>query len=83
MFYMMSNLCMEMKFVGFQWLFSEGGHGKGAPDGVGSAVKREADQFVANGGNIRNSADLLAILHETKISVVSEVRKRNADCQVL
>lgn len=36
------------------WNFHEAGHGKGAPDGVGAAVKRLADQLVLQGNDIAN-----------------------------
>ncbi|VEN36235.1 unnamed protein product [Callosobruchus maculatus] len=32
-----------------QWHYSESGHGKGAPDGIGGSVKRKADESVARG----------------------------------
>lgn len=38
----------------FSWNFSESGHGKGAPDGVGATCKRTADSIVATGGDIEN-----------------------------
>lgn len=34
------------------WHFSERGHGKGAPDGVGGCLKRTCDKAVANGRDI-------------------------------
>ncbi|XP_047991938.1 uncharacterized protein LOC125230721 [Leguminivora glycinivorella] len=34
------------------WHFSEAGHGKGAPDGVGGCIKRVCDNAVANGKDI-------------------------------
>lgn len=36
------------------WNFSEAGHGKGAPDGVGAVVKRTADRLIAEGTDITN-----------------------------
>jgi hypothetical protein len=43
------------------WNFAESGHGKGAPDGVGAAVKRAADQKVALGFNIRDASDFVVV----------------------
>ncbi|XP_060806067.1 uncharacterized protein LOC132902972 [Amyelois transitella] len=37
---------------GFSWNYSEAGHGKGAPDGVGATCKRTADAVVAAGGDV-------------------------------
>lgn len=36
------------------WNYSEAGHGKGAPDGVGATLKRTADEIVAQGNDINN-----------------------------
>ena len=38
----------------FSWHYSEQGHGKGAPDGVGGTLKRTADKAVAEGRDIVN-----------------------------
>ena len=35
--------------------FSEAGHGKGAPDGVGAAIKRSADELVAQRADLTNA----------------------------
>jgi hypothetical protein len=36
------------------WHYSEAGHGKGAPDGIGGCIKRSADSLVAQGKDISN-----------------------------
>ncbi|MGH0169101.1 UNVERIFIED_CONTAM: hypothetical protein FKN15_056402 [Acipenser sinensis] len=36
------------------WNFSEASHGKGAPDGVGGALKNLADRIVAYGTDVPN-----------------------------
>lgn len=36
----------------FTWNYSEAGHGKGAPDGIGGTCKRTADKIVASGTDI-------------------------------
>lgn len=41
-----------IKFQILRWHFSEKGHGKGAPDGVGGCIKRTADSLVARGNDI-------------------------------
>nr|CAH7731989.1 unnamed protein product [Callosobruchus chinensis] len=41
------------------WHFSEAGHGKGAPDGVGGCLKRNADAIVGRGKDLSN-LDVLA-----------------------
>jgi hypothetical protein len=74
MMHLMRRLCNDFAIDGFQWIFCEAGHGKGAPDGVGAAVKRRADQYVAHGGTISKTADILAIMDDTKIFFRAEVR---------
>ncbi|KAI8423498.1 hypothetical protein MSG28_012611 [Choristoneura fumiferana] len=46
----------------FSWHYSEPGHGKGAPDGVGGTLKRTADKAVAEGRDIVNLNTLKEIL---------------------
>ena len=40
------------------WNFFEAGHGKGAPDGIGSVIKRHADRLVNNGDDVMCALDL-------------------------
>ncbi|CAH2093998.1 unnamed protein product [Euphydryas editha] len=46
----------------FTWNYSEPGHGKGAPDGVGGTLKRSADQAVAEGKDVTDLNVLKNIL---------------------
>jgi heptaprenylglyceryl phosphate synthase len=57
----------------FNWIYSEAGHGKGAPDGVGAAAKRVADAHVAHGGSVVSAADIVKLLRRSSIDVVREV----------
>lgn len=56
MFYVLAckipDLCPGI--INWTWNYTEAGHGKGAPDGVGAVCKRTADNIVAYGGNITN-----------------------------
>lgn len=47
------------------WHYSESGHGKGAPDGVGGLLKRTADAIVARGTDISDLASLVANLKQS------------------
>ena len=38
-----------MSFEEVTWNFFKSGHGKGAADGIGGTVKREADRLVTHG----------------------------------
>lgn len=53
MFHMIVNyltkICSVERII---WHFSEAGHGKGAPDGIGGCIKRICDKAVANGKDI-------------------------------
>ncbi|XP_062386091.1 uncharacterized protein LOC134073124 [Sardina pilchardus] len=51
-FYLASTVPFMMGFQHVTWNFSEASHGKGAPDGVGGALKNLADRIVAYGTSI-------------------------------
>lgn len=46
------------------WNYTERGHGKGAPDGVGGVVKRTADRLVAMGHDIENIDKFLLLVKD-------------------
>ena len=64
MFYLLSCHLAECfsQAVNCTWNYSEAGHGKGAPDGVGAVLKRTADRIIAHGKDISNCIDLVAEL---------------------
>jgi hypothetical protein len=65
------SLIHNRGFTGATWNFCECGHGKGAPDGVGAAVKRRADKCVADGtANVLCAADLVALINNAVDSSV-------------
>ena len=56
---------LQMKgFKSMTWNFTEASHGKGAPDGVGGALKNLADRLVAYGTDIPDAEALLHNLSE-------------------
>ena len=68
MMFLMSEVCKSHDIGMFEWLFTESGHGKGAPDGVGASVKRMADNYVAQQRHsILSARDIASLLRETKI----------------
>lgn len=46
------------------WNYTEAGHGKGAPDGVGGTVKRIADEAVCQGQDIYNFETFFELLRQ-------------------
>ena len=56
MFYVMFNYIIPYfnNLKHFQWNYSESGHSKGAPDGIGASVKRSCDHAVAYGVDVSN-----------------------------
>ena len=53
LFYLAATFFLnKLQVSSLHWHFSERGHGKGAPDGVGGCVKRVADSLVAQGTDI-------------------------------
>ncbi|KAK2857675.1 hypothetical protein Q7C36_005594 [Tachysurus vachellii] len=51
------------------WNFFEASHGKGAPDGVGAALKRTADMLISHGWDIQDAHELFEALLETNTSI--------------
>lgn len=62
----LANLCKTDYMV---WHYSESSHGKGAPDGVGGAVKRMADSIVAKGIDIPDVDTLYLQLKENSTAI--------------
>ncbi|XP_049871225.1 uncharacterized protein LOC126373477 [Pectinophora gossypiella] len=48
----------------FTWNYTESGHGKGAPDGIGATCKRTADFVVNSGGDINNIDQFVKVIQE-------------------
>lgn len=70
-FYLMANRFFEeYEFRKISWNFFESGHGKGAADGVGGTMKRQADAIVARGNDIADVFQFFSALQEaTKIKL--------------
>lgn len=66
MFYFLANKLQEFytSMKTFTWNYSESGHGKGAPDGIGGTVKRTADRLVAQGTDLMDFNILVQKLEE-------------------
>ncbi|KAL3832373.1 hypothetical protein ACJMK2_024023 [Sinanodonta woodiana] len=52
------------------WNFHESGHGKGAPDGIGGAIKRTANRYILHGKDITNAKEFVDVLRESQSNVV-------------
>lgn len=68
------------------WNYSESGHGKGAPDGVGGTWKRTADQLVAKGRDLATFKSLFDALKEKttiKLFSVEDEEIRNIEQMIL
>jgi len=68
-FFLLTKIPLEMGFKTVNWNFLEAGHGKGAPDGIGAVIKRTADTFVLQGGDITNARDLFTTLSNKELAV--------------
>ena len=56
--YLMSTIPFNMGYSDISWNYYEAGHGKGAPDAVGAAMKRNADVLVSHGRDVLNARNL-------------------------
>jgi hypothetical protein len=61
-FYLFSTILHAMGFESATWNFFESGHGKGAPDAIGGALKRRADSIVNIGHDVPDAQTLYHIL---------------------
>lgn len=64
--FLLSTVPYTLGFKKIAWNFSERSHGKGAPDGVGGALKRVADKYVHGGGDLQSPKDLFTYLCNNK-----------------
>ncbi|KAJ8720790.1 hypothetical protein PYW08_006255 [Mythimna loreyi] len=65
MFYLIgAYLGKETQADNIMWHFSESGHGKGAPDGIGGCLKRTADKYVAKGNDVSNIDGFIKCVNE-------------------
>ena len=62
-FYLASTVPFVQGFTHVTWNFTEASHGKGAPDGVGGALKNLADRIVAYGTSIPDADTLFEQLN--------------------
>ena len=68
-FYLLSTELYKLGFKKGVWNFFESGHGKGAPDGVGGALKRTADRLVAQGQDVPNPKKLYEVLLQSETHI--------------
>ena len=70
--FLMSSVPFTWGFQCLTWIYSEQGHGKGDPDGVGACVRRMADQAVQMGADLQTAEalfDFLSSKEEMKIQI--------------
>ncbi|KAL2099467.1 hypothetical protein ACEWY4_005947 [Coilia grayii] len=68
-FFMISSEPHQKGFKKITWNFFEASHGKGAPDGVGGALKRSADALICHGRDIPDARALYQVLMESGTQV--------------
>ncbi|XDV36664.1 hypothetical protein PO909_006404 [Leuciscus waleckii] len=68
-FYLLSTEPYKLGFENINWNYFEAEHGKGAPDGVGGALKRSADRAIKHGEDIPNALILYERLKSNNSSV--------------
>lgn len=67
--YLLQSVCTDMGFDNGTQNYSEKGHGKGPPDGIGAAIKRKADEKVAQGNDITSSHSLVDAVKGLKVEL--------------
>ncbi|CAH1111424.1 unnamed protein product [Psylliodes chrysocephalus] len=83
-----SRLHLEVPSVEkFTWNFSETGHSKGAPDGVGATCKRTADAVIAAGDDIDSLKSFVEIIQQRCPGIIiftiddEDIQKMTSDVQ--
>ncbi|CAL1293275.1 unnamed protein product, partial [Larinioides sclopetarius] len=56
------HVILGLTLTSATWNYTESGHGKGAPDGIGSVIKQNADKAVAEGNDIPDTDALFKVL---------------------
>lgn len=69
-FFLFTNYVTDMGFPHSTWNFSEAGHGKGAADGVGGAIKRRLDNLVKHGTDIPDAHTAYTLIKNSDSSVM-------------
>ncbi|XP_070408481.1 uncharacterized protein [Nothobranchius furzeri] len=68
-FFMFCTELFKQGFTAGTWNFFEASHGKGAPDGVGGALKRRADSLVSKATDIPHAAKFFDVLQKTETTI--------------
>ncbi|KAK6168560.1 hypothetical protein SNE40_021068 [Patella caerulea] len=69
-FYLLSTEPKKLGFNNTSWNFFASGHGKGIPDGVGGAVKRNADREVRFGSDISSAISFVDCMKKSQVDVI-------------
>lgn len=70
-FYLLCTEPYKMGFNAVVWHFFEASHGKGAPDGIGGALKRTADRLIRLGNDIPDTMALYnLLLQHTSVKLI-------------
>lgn len=84
MFFFIMHFLSKFSQNTITWNYSESGHGKGAPDGVGGSLKRMADQIVAEGKDVACYKTLVEQLSsKSNVKIFSVTLKRIEDMDTL
>ncbi|PAA81990.1 hypothetical protein BOX15_Mlig001506g19, partial [Macrostomum lignano] len=59
MVFLFDRLMKIMRVSSWRWIYTEAGHGKGAADGVGAAIKRRCDEVVASRQDVVTPQDVM------------------------
>lgn len=78
-FYLFSTVLYLRGFETGTWSFFESSHGKGAPDGVGGALKRLGNHLVANGFDIPDAETFFALMKEHSKILLFYVTERDIE----
>lgn len=71
MFHIISALSTDFpEIINITWNYSEAGHGKGAPDGVGAVIKRTADNALTYGQDVSSLDQFVQVIKSQVENVI-------------
>ena len=80
---LLSTVPFDMGFTRVNWSYTEAGHGKGVPDGVGGVVKREADRLVMHQNDVTGAESLFRLLSNKLGCKYKDVFRLRTRCRLV
>lgn len=81
--FLICKLSLQNNFETLTWNFWESGHGKGPADGIGAALKRKADDYVAKSQDISDAKTFMTAISDSKIEIFAVTSEQISNIEKL